>query len=264
MRQFAIKEDIDSGMRSVVSSDGIVGIPQTDRVLLWDRHASEFLQPVVPSTETSFTCVAFSPDGKKLAVGTRNGSLTLWNLDKPRRPCSLPGHEGPVTCIAFTSDGTRIASGGDDGRVRLSSVTRGSLRDTLNKCEKAIICLAFAPDGSTLAFGDSTGNIKLWDLSSRAMACQLGRHRMRANSLVFLDEGKTLVSAGWDRMVLFWDLLTKQHKLRVKHRWSIDRGGIAYFSDRRLMVSRDRGGTVRLWRAATEAEVQASGWYESE
>ncbi|WP_051467021.1 WD40 repeat domain-containing serine/threonine protein kinase [Actinomadura oligospora] len=66
----------------------------------------------------SATSVAFSPDGRTLAVGEYGGTdgnmVRLWNVQTRTELAQLPGHKS-VTAVAFSGDGRRLASGGDDG-----------------------------------------------------------------------------------------------------------------------------------------------------
>jgi WD40 repeat protein len=69
--------------------------------------------------------VAFSPDGTRIADGTRivsggvDGTVRLWMLDGKPATEPFEGHRGVVRSVAFSPDGTRIVSGGEDGTVRL-------------------------------------------------------------------------------------------------------------------------------------------------
>jgi WD40 repeat protein len=56
--------------------------------------------------------VAFSPDGKRLACGSFDQTVKLWDLTSScAEPRSLVGHAGSVMTVAWSRDGKRFASG---------------------------------------------------------------------------------------------------------------------------------------------------------
>ena len=103
---------------------------QTGRVDLWDgelRHRDGILRNVFPAaigTSTIGTslfgtapegvsAVAFSPDGRTLAVGGDGGSLQLWDVATQQplssAPLTTPGEA--ITSLAFSPDGTTVYAG---------------------------------------------------------------------------------------------------------------------------------------------------------
>jgi WD40 repeat protein len=63
--------------------------------------------------------VAFSPDSKTLASGSRDGTVKLWNLKVLQEAITLRGHRGQVASVAFAPDGNLLATTGSDGSIRL-------------------------------------------------------------------------------------------------------------------------------------------------
>jgi hypothetical protein len=59
------------------------------------------------------TCKAFSPDGKFLAAGTRQGFI-VWDVLSGQVVTTLKGHRNWVTSLAFSPDGKRLVSGSHD------------------------------------------------------------------------------------------------------------------------------------------------------
>jgi hypothetical protein len=58
------------------------------------------------------SCVAFSPDGKRIVSGSWDTTLKVWEAHTGQEVLSLKGHTLPVYCVAFSPDGKRIVSGG--------------------------------------------------------------------------------------------------------------------------------------------------------
>src|SRR5947209_1414159 len=58
-------------------------------------------------------CLAFSPDGRLLASGSRDHGIFLWNLKSGRRKAVLAGHSASVNALAFSPDNRVLFSGSD-------------------------------------------------------------------------------------------------------------------------------------------------------
>ena len=64
-------------------------------------------------------CAAFSPTGNKLATGSGDMNVRLWDLNTETPSHVLSGHVGWVLCVEWEAMERKLASGGHDGRVRL-------------------------------------------------------------------------------------------------------------------------------------------------
>jgi serine/threonine protein kinase/WD40 repeat protein len=98
---------------------------RTGTVTLIDTVRPATLGSFRPSADESasvFPGLAFSPDGRTLAVGSQQGTISLYSVDSPARPrldLRLPGHHGMVIHLVFDASGTRLASAGIDPLVEV-------------------------------------------------------------------------------------------------------------------------------------------------
>jgi WD40 repeat protein len=109
--------------------------------------------------------LAFSPDGKLLAIADRSNTVQLWDVGagKPAR-APLTGHAGIVRSVAFSPDGKLLATGSDDKTVRLWNPATGQpAAAPLTGHTGPVNALAFSPDGKTLATGSADHTVRLWD-----------------------------------------------------------------------------------------------------
>ena len=58
--------------------------------------------------------VRFSPDGTRIASGSRDQTIRLWDASTGEQLDTLKGHTFDVTSVSFSPDGKRIASGSRD------------------------------------------------------------------------------------------------------------------------------------------------------
>ncbi|KAL4747489.1 hypothetical protein BDW72DRAFT_196701 [Aspergillus terricola var. indicus] len=152
--------------------------------------------------------VAFSPDDRLLASGSRDHTVRLWDPATGTLQQTLEGHRDSVYSVAFSHDGRLLASGSIDDTVRLWDPATGALLQTLEGHTELVRSVAVSSDGQLLASGSFDGTVRLWDPATGALRLTLEGHTGSVYSVAFSHDGRLLASGSFDETVRLWDPAT--------------------------------------------------------
>ena len=189
------------GQTLLVGGNGAGGLVQ-----LWNV-TSGTLTGTISTGLTSVIALAYSPDGKTIALGgstASSGALQLWSVATNKQIATFPTTASAIYTVAFSRDGTILTDGGSkptSGFVESWHVATHGLISSFTAASVAITTVAISPDNSTLAVGgngyyDRTGTMQLHSLATGSLIFYIATGAGSVTSIAYSPDGKTLADAG--------------------------------------------------------------------
>ncbi len=213
---------------------------------------SSITRSVFMETFGSITSVAFSPNGRYLAMGSFNGEIRVWQVANTKQLYTFAEHSGWVWSIAFSPDSTLLASGSNDRTMKLWDVSKTESRGCISTFEGHthwVKAVAFSPDGSTLASGSNDRTIKLWNIASGRQRVSLEGHAGSVSSVAFSPDGAILASGSEDHSIKLWDVenLAGNSLPTTLYGHTDSVQAVTFSPDGAILASGSEDHSIKLW-----------------
>lgn len=217
----------------------ITTIKYQGEVLVWDAQTGALKGALYKSAEPAWA-VAFSPDGKLLAMGAGPaaggedesckgecvgvGEVLIWNTSDWTLVRPLRGSHQPIRTVAFSPDGRRLAGGagwledwqlermkeGDHSPLLIWELATGELKHSLPGHRRPITSIAFSPDGRLLASASKDRGLKIWDTQTYELKNSASEYMLSVDEIqTILDDvdekhrKNALPTSSWLTVILF-------------------------------------------------------------
>jgi WD40 repeat protein len=209
------------------------------------------------------TSMAFSPNGKIIVLGGKDGKLifldvqTLNLVDSPVyiRP------ESEIGILAFSQDSKLLAVGSADGNVRLWDLSKHELMVAPFKAISSVWVngLAFSPDERFLVSGTNEKTIVKWDVATgRVLRIDPPIGFNQTGRIAFDSSGGMMAFGSYGSeglAVFFWDMNKRKLVGQPLKGFSGYIQDLVFDDDQALIITANYGGFITLWDTRNHQQI---------
>jgi WD40 repeat protein len=193
------------------------------------------------------TAAVFSPDGRYLVTGDRQGIARVWKADGTGDAVSLPWPADRAAAAALSPDGNRFAAVSSAGVVQVRPVN-GEPDSLVLGEHRDVTAAAFNPDGTRLVTTSLNGTTRQWDaVGGRSLAVLGDTTGPAVHTAAFSPNGRRLLTVTSDSTARLWE--AEPGEALATLRGHTDQLTRAAFGPDGRVVTASKDGTARVWDA---------------
>ena len=204
----------------------------------------------------------FDPTGRRLAVGSSDGVVRIFDPESGALLSRLEGHAGSVVDVKWSKDGARLLTVSVDGTARLWEVAGGTVNQVFGSVARGMLIGSFSPDESRIVTTAFDGSVRVWDTASGDEVLRIdiqpspplqpvgvAFEPVTGDRIAVAVAGPGELRAG----VFVFDAETGDEEVAI----SMDDGAceLRWSPDGTKLATASADATGRVWDAATGAEI---------
>ncbi|KAF7970766.1 hypothetical protein HWV62_23108 [Athelia sp. TMB] len=214
------------------------------------------------------TSVACSPDGKRIASGSWDNTIRIWDVETGAIVVGPLYALEWVSCVAYSPDGKHIISGHCNGIVGIWDANNGDpVAVPFEAHDGDRVCaVAYSPkDGKHIVSGSVDGTI--WIRVAETGETVVGPFRTESenvNCVAYSPDAKFIVYGSVDATIGVCSAASGKQTLGPLKGHSAEVNCVAYSPDGKYVVSGSSDKSIRVWHAQTGEPLESPGSFAGE
>ena len=223
-------------------------------IRLWDWKRGVLQREVKAHAKPVATSQALARSSKLIVFYPTEGKLFCWD--------TRHWQESPVW-EWLTNGPALVSADGRWGAAFLTASEEVSLLNLATREQKILDVaepndMAFTRDSGLLAVASALGYLRVWELSPWREIAKMGGFLQAANSVGFSPDRRRIVAGGSGKeAVKLYDLESQHEVLNLEATGSVFFNTV-FSADGNVLVSRNLGGELHVWRAPSWEEIEAA------
>jgi serine/threonine protein kinase len=209
----------------------------------------------IESAGSAGSSVAMSQDGKLIAIGGKDGSISLSPIEE-RSPRTLSGHKDYVFLVAFTPDSSKLISASADKTVRVWNVSSGQQERQMQIGKDELIITIDPNQMRAAIFSSTDGKVRIRSINDPAATSGFDIPHAEITSGAFSPNGETLALGTSDGKVRLWSIPDGTFIREIQGTTSGEVGSVAFTPDGQYLAIGWTGGDIELRRTSDGSSVQ--------
>ena len=224
-----------------------------------NRHY-EVLLSTFKGHSSFVTCVSWSNDGARIASGSHDGTVRIWNASNGTELSVLKAPFAQVFSLSFSPKGDQLAACGcDKNIISIWNVNTETMTAYLPGHLHPVLSICWAPCGNKLVSGSADNTARVWDVTEERVQGIFRGHGSWVVATAWaplpFNGQPAIASGGVDKIILIWNPSTFEIMLELKQHsgWVVT---LDWCPQSRYLLSGSKDRTILYWDVESRTVIR--------